>query len=168
MRREWISVPVLTAGLVILTSLATRSDDGGRRKFMAALDGYQEVPSLSSPASGKLEVRIENDGMVSYELTYSGFQTAVSVSHIHLGRPGTTGSPIAFLCGGGTKPAACPQGSGMVSGTITPADIVGPAAQGIGVGEFTKFLDALRAEATYVNVHSAAFPGGEIRGVLEH
>jgi len=37
-------------------------------------------------------------------------------------------------------------------------------AQGVAAGEFDEFVQALRAEAAYANVHTAAFGAGEIRG----
>ena len=158
---------VFFLGLLALTGLSLSVNSADRsRRFWANLDGYQEVPStLSTPASGEFEARLAQNGNIEYELNYSGFATAVTASHIHLGRPGTAGGVIAFLCGGGDKPA-CPQGSGTVTGTIDPADVVGPAAQGIAAGEFEELLAAMRAGATYVNVHSATYPGGEIRGLI--
>jgi hypothetical protein len=54
-----------------------------------------------------------------------------------------------------------------VTGTITPANILGPAGQGIAAGEFDEFIAAMRAGVTYANVHTAQFPGGEIRGQIE-
>jgi hypothetical protein len=53
-----------------------------------------------------------------------------------------------------------------VSGTITPASVIGPAAQGIQAGEFAELVRALRAGAAYANVHTTTFPGGEIRGQI--
>ncbi len=55
-----------------------------------------------------------------------------------------------------------------VTGAIRPADIIGPAGQGVTAGQFDEFVTALRAGATYVNVHSAVFPAGEIRAQLDH
>ena len=157
---------VLFLGLLLLTGLSLSLDSADRsRRFWASLDGYQEVPALSTPAGGEFDARLTQNGTIEYELSYSGFGTGVSASHIHLGRPGTTGGVSAFLCGGGDKPA-CPQGSGTVTGTIDPADVTGPAAQGIAAGEFEELLAAMRAGATYVNVHSPTFPGGEIRGAI--
>jgi CHRD domain len=53
---------------------------------------------------------------------------------------------------------------GTVSGVLTAPDVIGPALQGVPAGEFAEFIRALRASAAYGNVHTAAFPGGEIRG----
>ena len=157
---------VLFLGLLVLTGLSLSLNSADRsRRFWADLDGYQEVPTLSRPASGEFEARLAENGTIEYELNYSGFGPTVSASNIHLGRPSATGGVIAFLCGGGDKPA-CPQGSGTVTGTIDPADVIGPAAQGIAAGEFEELLVAMRAGATYVNVHSATFPSGEIRGAI--
>jgi hypothetical protein len=80
---------------------------------------------------------------------------------------------VVFLCTNlGNGPAgtqACPAGGGTIRGTITPADITaGAAAQGIAAGEFDEFVRAIRAGATYVNVHSVDRQGGEIRAQLEN
>ena len=60
-----------------------------------------------------------------------------------------------------------PAQPATVTGTLTPADVIGPAAQGITAGQFAELVDAIRAGATYVNVHSSLYPGGEIRAQLE-
>jgi hypothetical protein len=140
-----------------------------KKKFKAELDGFQETPlTLSTTASGELRLQVNQDEtMIDYELSYSDIQFGTAtVAHIHLGRPGITGGVSAFLCGGGGKPA-CPATSGTVTGTITAADVIGPAGQGIAAGELAELLRALREGATYANVHSTGFPGGEIRGVIE-
>jgi hypothetical protein len=159
-----------TASLLVLVSfstLAVADQNGGSNSnhFTARLDGFQQVPTLFSAGSGEFTATLSADGTtLSYTLTYAGL-TAASAGHIHLGEPGTNGGVSAFLCGGGGKPA-CPASSGSVSGTITAADIIGPASQGLAAGQFANFLTGLRAGATYVNVHTAVFPGGEIRGQI--
>ncbi len=55
----------------------------------------------------------------------------------------------------------------MIEGTITSADVLaGGAAQGLEAGNLAELIDALRAGATYANVHSTLRPGGEVRGVI--
>ena len=53
-----------------------------------------------------------------------------------------------------------------MSGTITPAQVIGPADQGIAPGEFAELVRALRAGAAYANVHTTTNAGGEIRGQI--
>ena len=55
-----------------------------------------------------------------------------------------------------------------MTGTLTAANVVGPAGQGIAAGEFGELIRAIRAGKTYANVHSTKFPGGEIRRQIEH
>ena len=43
----------------------------------------------------------------------------------------------------------------------------GAAGQGLAAGEFNELVRAIRAGATYVNVHTTGYPGGEIRAQLE-
>jgi hypothetical protein len=54
-----------------------------------------------------------------------------------------------------------------VAGTIGPSQVLSPAGQGIDAGQFDELVDAIRAGATYANVHSSLFPPGEIRGQVE-
>lgn len=160
-------IAVLVAIAAVVAMFGAPALAGEKEKFKADLNGYQETPqTLSTAASGEFRANVnKNETELEYELSYSdiGEFGSTLFAHIHLGRPALTGGVIAFLCGGGGKPA-CPATSGMVTGTITAADVIGPAGQGIAAGEFAELLRAMRAGATYVNVHSTGFPGGEIRG----
>jgi CHRD domain len=53
-----------------------------------------------------------------------------------------------------------------VSGTIVAANVIGPSDQGIAAGEIAELIAAIRAGRAYVNVHTTAFPGGELRGQI--
>src|SRR5262245_4967279 len=137
-------------------------------KLDADLSGYNEVPTLSSPAIADFDAKISRDEtMIEYALTYSGFETAVQQAHLHLGRRAVNGGIMVFICSNlGNGPAgtpSCPVTAGTVTGTWTAASVVGPTAQGIAPGEFAELIRAIRAGAAYANVHSAAFPTGEIR-----
>jgi hypothetical protein len=156
---------VLSAGLLV-TSLAGASG-GGKKNVKANLTGFQEVPAVSSFGSGKFRATIDDDAQtITYELSYGGLNSTAMAAHIHLGQRGANGGVIAFLCGGGDKPA-CPAGTGgteTVSGVIDAADVIGPAGQGIAAGEFDEVVRAIRARVVYANVHTMTQPGGEIRG----
>ena len=165
-RSVLLAVAVLAAGLLV-ASLAGAS--GSKQSFKADLDGYNEVPAVSSNGFGTLRARIDDDAQtITYELSYGGLNSAALFAHIHLGQRNVNGGVSVFLCGGGDKPA-CPAGTGAeetVSGVIDAADVIGPAGQGIAAGEFDELTRAIRARVTYANVHSSTQPGGEIRDQL--
>ncbi len=133
----------------------------------AILDDYTEVPAVSSPgATGQVELALFNRQTIGFRVTWSGLSGPPTQSHIHFGKTTEAGGVSAFFCGGSTKPA-CPQStSGSISGTIVPADVIGPAGQGIAPGEFGELAAAIQAGVTYGNIHSAQFPNGEIRGQI--
>lgn len=140
----------------------------------ADLSGYEEITAalgtLSTPAVGAFRTRIdERNQTITWQLSYDEIPSAVQQAHIHFGRRGTFGGIVAFLCTnlGNAPVQACPLSTGTISGTIMPADITGgAAAQGIAAGDFAEVVDAIRAGAAYVNVHTDQYPGGEIRGQI--
>lgn len=84
------------------------------------------------------------------------------------------GGITVFLCtdlgNGPDGIQSCPAAPATITGTIMAADVSPdiPATeaartQGINTGEFDELVRAIRAGATYVNVHSTRWPGGEIR-----
>jgi len=135
------------------------------------LIGYQEVPSISTVGVGTFRARMVSDNAFTFRLTYNRLESPITQSHIHFGQRHTAGGISVFLCSNlGNGPAGtapCPgTTSGEVTGTVTPAQVIGPVPQGITAGEFDELIDAIRAGVAYVNVHTATFPAGEIRGQL--
>ena len=158
----------LVAGLAIVTLLYAGSwvgADGNRNRFKARLHGFNEVPAVSSTGSGEFTARIHRDALaVDWKLRYEGLEgTVTTASHIHFGQKDVNGGVAVFFCGGGGRPA-CTNPSGTFSGTLTAADVIGPAGQGIAAGEVSELIAAIRAGRTYANVHTNKHPGGEIRG----
>jgi hypothetical protein len=168
-RKVFVSALVMLACSAVALGFALKN-------WRGFLVGYEEVPAVSTAADGEFRARIaEDDSSIQYELSYRELEGAVLQAHIHLGQPGVNGGISVWLCGNananppvnppaGTQP--CPAPPATITGTITPADVVGPAAQGIAPGEFGELLRAMRAGATYVNVHTTKFPGGEIRSQI--
>jgi hypothetical protein len=161
-------IVVLVAALIVTGVIGIPAADLAAQTFKAQLTGPREVPVCSTTGSGRAEVTIDNESQISFEVTYD-LDGAVSVAHIHLGKRTEAGGVIVFFCGGGGKPA-CPPSPATVTGTIVPADVVGPVGQGIAPapapGQFDELLRALRSHLTYANVHSDICPSGEVRGQL--
>lgn len=141
---------------------------------IARLRGFEEVPAVSSFAGGRFHADLVG-GEIRYELTYFSTQGGVTQAHIHFAQRGVNGGIVAFLCSNlgngpvGTQacPAAGTQGTpAIITGTIRASDVVGVTAQGIGPGEISELMRAIRAGTAYANVHSTLFPGGELRGQL--
>ena len=139
--------------------------------------GYQETPqTINSAASGEFKATIHDDGTaIDYELTYRALSSSPTQSHIHFGRPGLSGGVVLFLCTnsltpppGVPTPQACPAPPATITGTLTAANVIPLATQGIDAGAagFAEMLKAIRADAAYANVHTTSHPGGEIRGHL--
>ncbi len=172
--RKLLFAAVAGASLLVALvagSFAVAKNGNGSSNAKAKLNGYNETPAISTAARGEFRAKINKQAnTIDYTLTYSGLEGGTaSAAHIHLGQRHTTGGVSAFLCGGGDKPP-CPAGTGgteTVSGVIDATDVIGPASQGIAAGEFDELVDAIRAGATYANVHTTGGPGGEIRAQLE-
>jgi hypothetical protein len=154
--------------------LAQAAEHNGRHDVHVRLNGYQEVPSVSTTGTAVLRAELERaNGRVHWHLRYSDLEGDVQQAHIHFARRGVNGSIVLFLCsnlaGAPAGTPACPgPRSGEVSGLLTPEDITaGAAAQGIEPGEADELGRALLAEALYVNVHSTKWPSGELRAQLK-
>ena len=88
------------------------------KKFQARLNGFQETPSVSSTGFGNFEAELVNDTTLHYVFHYEGLEGGTSLfAHVHFGERSVAGGVSFFLCGGSTKPAACPNVEGTVEGT---------------------------------------------------
>ena len=142
------------------------------------LSGYEEVPALSTPGSGQFRASIDaSDDEISYRLSYQGTESAVTQAHIHFENATNNGPIVVFLCtnlgNGHPGTQACPASPATISGTIVPAHVsttaasAGAVANGIAANEFDELVRAIRAGATYVNVHTVNRGTGEIRAQLD-
>jgi hypothetical protein len=166
---------------------------GGNADFNLGthLRGEEEVFAPAAPAGltpadsraqGQAIFRVGADGAtVDFQLIAANIDNVI-MAHIHCGLPGANGPismwlyPVIGPVGAPLPGGAGPHDGVLASGTFSPVGVVCPA---IAVGEDTPLLDAMRAGLTYVNVHTSDgveppntgpgdFPGGEIRGQLDH
>jgi hypothetical protein len=179
-------VAILCSGLMVSLAMADNDHHDRRRHVRARLSGFNEVHfsggppaalrgAVSTEARGTFTAKIdEHDDLITYELRYQDLEGTVTQGHIHFGQQHTVGGIVVWLCQTEGTPAPdevadvtpfCPE-EGSVSGTITPAQVLAAANQGLDAEEFDELVRAIRAGAAYVNVHSSLFPPGEIRGQI--
>ncbi len=124
--------------------------------FTAGLSGDAQVPPIAVSGTGSATVTISDDeSTVTWEVTYSGLTADPAAGHIHVGPADGTGPVMIPFA------SVTPTGS---SGTFAAADYV----TGAGLpADWAGVLTAIRDGNAYVNIHTAANPGGEIRGQLQ-
>jgi hypothetical protein len=145
MNRHTILRAALAAGLVAaVAGCGAMRASGNTDVFEASLSASQEVPPNPSGGTGQAEVRLDKStNVITWKVTYAGLTGPAVAAHIH-------------------GPAA----AGVNAGVLVPFSNVG--AQPI-AGQATLTapqVAQLEAGQMYVNVHTKAHPGGEIRGQL--
>jgi len=138
-----------------------------KASLRATMLGLHEVPPINSEGSGRFTATIDKDDNITFKMTFENLSTNPIVSHIHYAQFNVAGGVMIFLCGGGGQPPCPAATSGTIEGTITAANVTGPAAQGIAVGDLASALRAIGDGEGYANLHTTRFPGGEIRGQIK-
>jgi hypothetical protein len=142
MRRNLVTIGVLVfAGG--LASCATMSDMMGGGGQKVTLSGANEVPPVSTNASGTGTVTVSSDRNVTAKLNVSGM--TATAAHIHEGAAGANGPVLVPLTKTADNQFEAPAGAKMTEAQYA----------------------AYKAGRTYVNVHSARNPGGEVRAQLK-
>jgi hypothetical protein len=111
------------------------------QNYSATLEGSQEVPPNASSASGTGLFTLDGANLLHYNIVFSGTASETG-AHIHGAAPVGVNAGIVF---------ALPLGNPKIGfvGPLTAAQVAD-----------------LNAGLYYVNIHSTAFPGGEIRGQI--
>lgn len=113
--------------------------------WVATIDGAQQTPSLATSAFGLAVFNVsKHAGTVNFYVVTNGLSGSITAAHLHTGAVGVAG-PVAQDLG------AFISGN-TLSGSFTPSAGV---------------ITALQGGSIYINVHTAANPGGEIRGQLK-
>ena len=128
------------SALFVLALVACATMMAGK-KVDVTLSGADEVPPVSTAARGSGGFTIGDDGSVSGSVTTTG--VAGTMAHIHMAAKGQNGGVIVPLTKNGDTYSA-PDGAKLNEAQMS----------------------AFKAGNLYVNVHSAAHKGGEVRGQL--
>ena len=138
MFRRVLLATALSAVLVSAASAATVT-------YTARLSGRSEVPKTDSKGTGKLEAEFDTTTKaMNYTLSFDGLSGPATAAHIH--GPATRAQSAGVVVPLGDKNPTSP-----VTGSATLTD------------DQVKYL---RSSKLYVNIHTAANPGGEIRGQI--
>ena len=138
MRRTlWAMLGVMATIVAMGVSVASAVD------VKLTLSGSQEVPPVTTSATGSGTITVAADQSISGKITTTGVKG--TAAHIHVAAPGTNGPVIVPLTKDGENGWA-----------------VGPGAK-LQDAHYQAFKDG----NLYVNVHSAANPNGEIRGQIK-
>jgi len=178
---------LLVSGLFAVAAPPALADNDHDHRLQARLSGFEEVHFVAGPPAaqrgaisttgrGTFRATIDRNGeLIRYRLTFEDLEGDITQAHIHFGQQATVGGIVVWLCQtvGTPAPAAVaaltPQcgeqvREGKVEGTIAPAQVLPQIAQGIEAGAFGELVRAIRAGATYANIHTVLYPPGEVRG----
>jgi hypothetical protein len=142
MLRTFATMSVL-AFAAVLASCATMSNLMGGGEQHVSLSGGQEVPAVSTNASGTGTVTVNRDRNVSAKINVTGM--TATAAHIHEGAAGTNGPVVVAFTKTGDNQFAAPAGAKLTESQYA----------------------SYKAGKLYVNVHSARNPGGEVRAQLK-
>jgi hypothetical protein len=133
---------ILFGSIAAIGVLATSAAFAQEMKMKADLTGAQEVPPVTTQGKGSAEVNFDlASKKLSWTVTYSGLSGPATAAHFH--------GPAEAGKNAGVAVPIPNQANSPVSGSATLTDA--QAAD-------------LQAGRYYVNIHTAANPGGEIRG----
>jgi hypothetical protein len=140
--RKLALVPALAAGAAIAVGGPAMAA-GGDKVINVRLDGKQEVPKGAPKGSGAGKITLKpSKGQVCFSLTWKGIGTP-NAAHIHKGAKGVAGPVVVPLF------ATPPKHSGCVSATKSVVSAI-----------------AKSPASYYVNIHTAKYPAGALRGQL--
>ncbi len=152
----------LVLGLLLATTscekVAEEKKTTDYEKKAIPLTGAQETPATPTTALGTMDVSYSKETRIlSYSVTWSGLTGPVAAMHIHglapVGYAAGVVQNIITSSGGIAAPGAAYPATGKFSGTLLADGVV------------VKELDLLNG-MYYLNIHTATYPGGEIRGQI--
>jgi hypothetical protein len=149
-------VRLLIMFLLIALFIAVGAVAAQPSNFRAHLVGSEENPPVDTTATGQVVFRLDAGGSsLHYTLIVANIED-VFASHIHCGPVGVNGPVGVTLFAGSTV---------TVNGILAKGTITTPnPGNACGWADLADVAAALQSGDTYVNVHTTANPGGEIRG----
>lgn len=136
--------------------------NGTQLHFNTTLSGKNTVPPIASKAVGQGIVKISKDETkIHYKITTANIEN-VSAAHFHMAPAGQNGGVVAPLYSNPAHPSG-PANGVLAEGYITAETLGGGE---VGAEKLYDLIIAIRSGNIYINVHTSAHGGGEIRGQL--
>jgi hypothetical protein len=154
--RQLLLAAVATAFIAVVTTPAQAQTI----ELTATLTGANETPApgIASGSYGTATVTVDlATQTINWVIDVWNMPSGVNNAHFHVGGPGLAGPTVVNVA----FPANI-SNDFRLTGSATSANLMVRADQGIRSWE--DFLQSLVGGQTYLNIHSANFPGGEIRG----
>jgi hypothetical protein len=150
---KWLKLTAFTFVFTSIAFLSCKEEDylvpGEFASTNLPMSGAQEVPAVTTGATGTIQATYSQySKTLNYTVTFSGLSGNAAAAHIHgTGEPGINAVVLQTFAGFPAKTAGTYSGSLLIDGV--------------------KILEEyLLAGKYYINIHTAANPGGEIRGQL--
>lgn len=155
----------IVATIVAMLAAVGVAAANGPANHHAHLTGDAEVPAVATNATGQAKVQISPDGSeLSYRVNVANIHD-VLMAHLHVAPAGVNGPVVVWLYPEDGPPPQLIEGrtqGTLATGTVTADDLVGPL-EGATIADLAALIEA---GEVYVNVHTVANPGGEVRGQL--
>jgi hypothetical protein len=167
--KKILNLVAIAVALVALSGVA-KAD---QLVFTGVLSGTQEVPQNASPGTGQVIVTVDTvTNLMTVNVTFGGLLSPVTVSHIHCcNGPGVNSIVATAVPTFPGFPAGVTSGVYLQTLDMNLAANFNPAFITANGGTVASARDALflglRNGGAYLNVHTAQFPGGEIRADLQ-
>lgn len=129
--------------LFLLTFIIFSTGIFAQEMFYSRLGGEFVIPAVTTTASGTAWFLLDAEhSTLSYNITYAKLSSAFTAAHLHMGFSDQNG-PVIF-----------------------PITFTGTHAEGTWTNVPDSIIGKIMKEGIYVNIHSANYPDGEIRGQL--
>lgn len=142
--KKWYLFLLISISIFAFTDLLAANKDG-KILLYARLSGAQEVPVVATKAKGLVTFTMEEDyKTMTINGVFDSLSGPITGCHFHTGAIGVNGPVVVNLI-------TLVKGNNQIEGKVTVTKAL---------------LAAISAYGVYINVHTAANPGGEIRGQL--
>jgi hypothetical protein len=160
MKSTCLMIIIATMGSIVMTaSLGSSILAQQGQTFSATISGDKENPPTKSNATAVAQFQTNNDNsQLSYWINATGLKK-ITASHIHRGNEGENGPVVVVLSKGKSADKNLELN---LKGNITRSDLTGPLKG----KDLSELANLLNNGSAYVNLHTAKYPKGAIRGQI--